>query len=227
VRVGIHQPNFLPWRGFFSKIQACDTFVLLDDVQFERGKTFTSRTKIALNGTALWLTIPVLEKSKFRRISEIQVDPSFAWKRKHLNTLFHAYKKTLGFSQVFPAIERVYDQPFDFLVQYNLAFIESIASCLELEVDFVRSSTLPGAEEAGWDKIKCILVQTQAQEYISGSGAGSKRYVNEQELQSMGINVVWQSPPQQEYVQPHSPHFMPDLSVVDFLFNTCPPYFLS
>ena len=48
MRVGIHQPNFLPWRGFFSKIQACDTFVLLDDVQFERGKTFTSRTKIAI-----------------------------------------------------------------------------------------------------------------------------------------------------------------------------------
>jgi hypothetical protein len=227
VRVGVHQPNFLPWRGFFSKIQACDTFVLLDDVQFERGKTFTSRTKIALNGTALWLTIPVLERSKLRRISEIQVDSSFAWKRKHLNTLFHAYKKAPGFAQVYPIIEKGYEQPFDFLVQYNLAFIENIASCLELEVNFVRSSTLPSTEEVGWDKIKCILAETKTTEYVSGSGAGSKRYVNEQELQAMGINVVWQSPPQQEYVQPHSPHFMPDLSVIDLLFNTCAPYSLS
>ena len=226
MKVGIHQPNFLPWRGFFSKIKASQGFVFLDDVQFERGKTFTSRTKIALNGSPCWVTVPVLEKSKLLPISEIRVDSSFLWKPKHLNSLFHAYKKSPSFQFLYPLLEAVYQQPYEFLVQYNIGFIERVAAPLQLNAQFFRSSELLSQEELGWEKIKRILIETKASSYVSGSGAGSKRYVNETELQAMGIELHWQAPPVQVYVQPNSKEFMPDLSVVDLMFNTCAPYSL-
>ena len=43
--VACHQPNFLPWLGFFAKLARSDRFVLLDDVQFPRTSrgTYTNR----------------------------------------------------------------------------------------------------------------------------------------------------------------------------------------
>lgn len=54
MKVAIHQPNFLPWRGFFEKARAADVFVLLDDVQFSKG-SYTNRTRTQGG----WLTVPV------------------------------------------------------------------------------------------------------------------------------------------------------------------------
>ena len=61
----IHQPNYLPWLGFFSKIKQSDLFVLFDDVQFPRGKKhFGHRNKIKTNFNASkWLTVPIKNKS--------------------------------------------------------------------------------------------------------------------------------------------------------------------
>ena len=39
--VSIHQPNYLPWLGFFDKIKRSDLFVIFDDVQFPRGKNIS------------------------------------------------------------------------------------------------------------------------------------------------------------------------------------------
>ena len=48
--VSIHQPNYLPWLGFFDKIKQSDYFVIFDNVQFPRGKNhFGHRNKIKTN----------------------------------------------------------------------------------------------------------------------------------------------------------------------------------
>ena len=36
MRVGIHQLHYLPWLRYFEKIQSCDVFVVLDDIQFNK-----------------------------------------------------------------------------------------------------------------------------------------------------------------------------------------------
>ena len=55
MRVACHQPNFMPWSGFFAKAAAADVFVLLDDVQFSKG-SYTNRTRMA---GGKWRTVPV------------------------------------------------------------------------------------------------------------------------------------------------------------------------
>jgi len=43
--VAIHQPQYLPWLGYLDKIERCDTFVFLDNVQFKKNE-WQNRNKI-------------------------------------------------------------------------------------------------------------------------------------------------------------------------------------
>ena len=65
--VSIHQPNYLPWLGYFDKIKNSDCFVIFDDVQFPRGKNhFGHRNYIKTNAGKKWLTVSVKDKSSLK-----------------------------------------------------------------------------------------------------------------------------------------------------------------
>ncbi len=53
--VAIHQPNYLPWLGFFAKALDSDVLVLYDTIQFEKGG-FTNRVRIKGSAGVQWLT---------------------------------------------------------------------------------------------------------------------------------------------------------------------------
>ena len=59
--VGILQPGYLPWLGFFEQLYRCDVFVIYDDVQFEKG-SWRNRNRIKTSTGVQWLTVPVLLK---------------------------------------------------------------------------------------------------------------------------------------------------------------------
>ncbi len=60
VVVAIHQPNFLPWLGYFDKVAKSDVFVFLDSVQAPKtGGSWLNRVRLAMNGEARWVTAPI------------------------------------------------------------------------------------------------------------------------------------------------------------------------
>jgi len=70
--VSIHQPNYLPWLGFFDKIKRSDKFVIFDNVQYPRGKGhFGNRNKIKIYNDSKWLTVPVEGKSEMKNFNEV------------------------------------------------------------------------------------------------------------------------------------------------------------
>jgi len=56
VRVGIHQPNFVPHFGFFYKMSMCDVFIILEQCQFEKNGY---QNRYFLQGKQRWVTMPV------------------------------------------------------------------------------------------------------------------------------------------------------------------------
>ena len=73
--VSIHQPNYLPWLGFFNKIKSSDKFVIFDNVQFPRGKKhFGHRNKIKTNNGDIWLTVPLIGKSELKDFNTISIN---------------------------------------------------------------------------------------------------------------------------------------------------------
>ena len=105
--VSIHQPNYLPWLGFFNKVSQSDIYVVFDDVQYPMGKDFHNRNQIKTNNGKTWLTIPVIGKSERRKFNKIQIKDN-GWNEKHLNNIKNFYGKAKYFNDYYPDLEKFY-----------------------------------------------------------------------------------------------------------------------
>ena len=217
--VAIHQPNFLPWIGYFHKVSKVDKFVFFDDIQLPMGKSYCSRTKILINCKEFWLTVPILGKSDKLFIKDVEVN-NINWKRKHLKTIELYYKKAKFFDGIFPIIEEIYKTNSNYLIDYNIPLIIKLTQYLDLNVEFIKSSDiLIKSNKYGLDRIIEINRFLKADSYLSGLGKGSKRYIDEERFKREHINLIWHKFNHPVYQQLHCKHFLPNLSIIDFLFN--------
>ena len=82
MRITIHQPEHLPYMGFFQKANAADLLVILDNVKF-RKNYFQNRNKIKnLNGDDEWITVPVEKKATSKKIKDVKVSEDPNWRAK-------------------------------------------------------------------------------------------------------------------------------------------------
>jgi hypothetical protein len=221
IKVAIHQPNFMPWLGYFHKMSLVDIFVLLDDVQVPTGKSFATRVLIKTNTGELWVSVPTQHKSDKNDFNGVQVLNS-NWKNKSLKTIRLAYQKAPHFKTYSEAFEEAFLRASTTLFELNYSLLVFLKESLELKTEFVRSSELGvGEDVSGADKIMATLKAVSATTYVSGAGSGSKRYINEEDFKAEGINLVWQKFSSQPYSQLHG-EFIPTLSALDYLFNCGP-----
>ena len=61
--ISVHQPQYIPWLGYFDKIEKSDLFVFLDEVQYKT-REFQNRNKICTKDGWMWLTVPVVVKGR-------------------------------------------------------------------------------------------------------------------------------------------------------------------
>ena len=106
--VGIMQPTYLPWMGYFELIDRSDCFVFLNDVQFQK-KSWQHRNRIkGANGDIL-LSVPVQTKGRrFQKIYETEIDTNQQWVKSHLRTIEISYKKAPYFSDYFGILKDIY-----------------------------------------------------------------------------------------------------------------------
>lgn len=218
-KVAIHQPNFLPWLGYFHKISLVDSFVFFDDVQFPRGKTYGNRVKIKTNNGETWLTVPVLSKGDLPDFNEILINNTFPWQRKIMKTIELAYGKAKFFETYHDGFRSVFMEHYEKLSDLNIALIKYLSGLIGLEAIFHSSSELKtGNKDDAEERIPEIVKQLGASVYVSGSGAGSARYIDEDRFRNEGILLEWQKFNSPVYPQPWG-EFIPDLSIIDLVFN--------
>ena len=108
----IHQPNFLPWVGFFNKILRSDVYVVFDDVQFPRGKDIAYRNKIKINNGTKWLSVPISNESQLVPWNKAQISNT-NWKTDHINSIHEAYRQSTHFETVFDELTKIYDNEYE------------------------------------------------------------------------------------------------------------------
>ena len=96
MRIAIMQPYFFPYIGYFQLISAVDIFVVYDDVNYIN-KGWINRNHILVNGQAKLITIPLIQASQNKHISEIELFGDLKWKDKLLKTIEFNYKKASYF----------------------------------------------------------------------------------------------------------------------------------
>lgn len=222
MRFAMHQPNYLPWIGYFAKIAACDTFVLLDDVQYPRGRSIASRNKVLTPQGSSWLTVPAsVPKDRKGKAAYTEIglaEPGFA--KKHLKTLEMAYGRAPHKDDALSIFERVaVDGGHTMLCELNIALIEAYADYLELDASFVRLSALDGEFGHKNDLIIDIAKAIDADTYLSGDGGGHD-YNDEQQLGDAGIALEYLGFTHPEYEQVWGDEFEPGMCIIDLIANT-------
>jgi hypothetical protein len=215
VLVAIHQPEHLPWLGFFEKMLRADAFVLLDHVQFAKGD-YQNRTRIKGSAGAQWLSVPVTRKFP-QRLDEVET-ANQEWQAKHWKTLVSCYGRAAHFEAYAGEFEDFYRRHWERLVDLNVAALELAARALGIERRWVRSSELP----AGGQKSELVLNICRAlgaTGYYSGRTGST--YLDREAFDRAGIRIVVQNfeHPVYEQLFMKEAGFVSGLSVVDLLFN--------
>ena len=219
--VSIHQPNYLPWLGFFGKIKRSDKFVIFDNVQYPRSKGhFGNRNKIKIYNDSKWLTVPVEGKSEMKNFNQIKYKDT-NWKEEHLRLIEQFYKKTTYFCIYFDDFKEVLLKDYNSISHLSSELIIWFLSKLNINTEIIYSSELVDEDITGADRILAILKELKATKYITGSGPGSMRYINEKDFKEAGIELEWQSYHHPRYRQING-EFIPYMNILDLLFNEGP-----
>lgn len=214
----LHQPPFLPWLGIVESFFACKTYVHLDDVQFEDGG-FQNRNRIKTAQGPVWLTLPV-HKVAFQMLGEVRVSAAHK-PDKMLRMVELAYRRASHFDDVMLWLSRFIDCPAETqLMELNIVFLEELAEKLEAPCCFVRASELrlPGSDRLA--NIGSVMKACGASHLYSGSGM--LEYTSETAMHAAGITPIWHEFHAREFTYKQlfpKLGFVPNLSVVDMLFN--------
>ena len=215
--VVIHQPDFLPYLGFFHRFLHAEMWVILDNVQFVSGtsRSWTNRDKIKTQVGEKWITVAVQKAQKDSKINEITLSKNVGWRRDNLNLIMENYKRAPFFKEVFPYVENLYGFECDKLIDFNLKSIEMLMELLDIKIERKLASSLNPVGKSN-ELLVDILKKVDATTYLSGVGA--RDYYDPKPFEDAGIKVVWQEFKHPIYTQLHG-EFIPYLSAIDMLFN--------
>ena len=218
-RVAVHQPNYFPWIGYFHKLAAADIFVLLDNVEFQRGNasSVTNRTTIKASQGIQKMTVPVLRAISSPLVQDVLIDQRQPWKKKHLGTLTAAYGRAPAFEEIFPKVAATIEAAGESLAALNRGSIELVCRLLHLDRPILLASSLGLTATEKNARLVEICTRVGAMTYLSGRGARS--YNDEYLFRSHGIGLEYPRFTPMAYPQLHG-DFVPNLSMLDALF-TC------
>lgn len=218
MKVGIMQPYFVPYIGYWQLLNAVDKYVIYDDVNYiNRG--WVNRNRILLNGEPKYFNLSMLAASQNKLINQICVNKDCRLLEKNLKTIELAYKKAPFYYDVFPLIEQMLRCDKDILSCYISDTIKIVCEYLDIKTELIVSSELKkDCSLKGQDKILAICELLNATEYYNAIG-GMKLYSFDA-FKEKNIRLAFLKTNKIEYKQ-FGNEFQSNLSIVDVLmFNS-------
>jgi len=215
--VAIHQPQYLPWLGYFNKIYRADIFCYLDNVQYKKNE-WQNRNRIKTAQGWQWITVPV--KYRFPQlINDVAINNAVNWRKKHLQAIKTNYGKTPYYQQYISLFEDIYSKDWAYISELNIYLVEKLRKIIGIDrITKAISSEMKLSDDPS-DRLIDICKFVGADTYLSGQDGG--KYMNLERFGERGIKVVVQNFKHPEYPQRFG-EFASHMSIIDLLFNCGP-----
>lgn len=217
MKIGIMQPYFFPYIGYFQLIQAVDQFIVYDNIKYTK-KGWINRNRILHNGKDMMFSLPLKNDSDYLNVGERELTPDFN-RNKLLNQVKVAYRRAPYFAQTFPLFEQVVHfedaNLFRFLHHSIVKTCEYLGITTEVKIssDIAIDHSLKNQE-----KVIALCAAVGASTYVNAIG-GMELYSKETFLEK-GIELKFIKSKPFEYVQ-FCDEFVPWLSIIDvMMFNS-------
>lgn len=218
MKIGIMQPYFFPYIGYWQLMNAVDKYVIYDDVNYIKGG-WINRNRILINGQPSYFNVQLKDSSPFLKINEVHLSNDLISKRKMLAKLEMSYRKAPYFSEVFPVLSQIILQDQDNLAKYLEFQIKMICKYLDIDTNIIVSSDIDKNNELkGKEKVIHVCKKIGGTEYYNAIG-GQELYDYES-FKSNGLKLSFVKTNDIQYQQ-FKNEFVPNLSIIDvMMFNS-------
>lgn len=213
----VHQPQYFPYPGFFHKLTIADVYVIMDDAQYD--KRFTNRNKIISTSGWTWITVPINKDGKFMPNKSVEINNELQWRELHWKKICQSYAHAPYFDLYKGDLESLYKKEWKFLSDLDLFTIKKTIEWLGLKIDIVKESEL-NMQGKSTERLINACKAVGADTYISGTGG--KNYMDEKLFEKNNIKFEYQNYQPIPYKQRFATAFIPNLSIMDMLFNNGP-----
>jgi hypothetical protein len=220
MRAAIHQPQYLPWLGYFHKMASVDLFVYLNDVQFKKNE-WQHRNRIRNTTGFQWLSVPTSYVYP-QKINEVQIVNQEHWRKKHVLSLQACYGKSPCFEEVWPRFAEFYTKQWTAIDRLNIDSAELLAGIMGIETKRVVSSDYT-FEGTSTERLVNVCRHFGADTYLAG--AGGHEYMDLGLFEKAGIRVEFQDfhcPVYPQRFCAGATGFIANLSAADLVFNCGP-----
>ena len=221
MKLGIMQPYFFPYIGYFSLICNVDTFILLDSVQFIRHGWIERNRILKQTGGWQYISVPLEKHTQKTLIKDIYIDNEKAWQERLLAQIAH-YRKAPYYYPVQKLLKNVLSDSYERITFLNKRCLDEVCAYLDIPVSIQVFSEMdleisPVLEPDDW-ALNICRAYPGADEYWNPRG-GSGLFHREK-YADCGIRLRFHEVQPVFYQQKGNP-FEPSLSIIDVLmFNS-------
>ncbi|MDR0306471.1 MAG: WbqC family protein [Chitinispirillales bacterium] len=223
MKLGIMQPYFLPYIGYFSLIKHVDNFILFDTVQFIRHGWIERNRILKPNKGWQYIQVPLIKKDgRNTLIKDVEINNNENWQNKILAQLKHYKKKAPNYFKVISLLDDIFSQRYEDIVSLNKVSLEKILlylgiekkikvfSKMDLQIDEVNAPD-------EWALNVCKAIEG-VNEYCNPPGG--QGFFDKSKYDKSGIKLKFQKVTLTEYSQ-NRDKFEAGLSILDvMMFNS-------
>lgn len=211
--VTVHQPNYLPYLGFFQKVANADVLVVYDTALYSKQLGFHNRNAIKTPQGAQWITVPI-QHATVGAIQDVRIDGT-SWSSRHRKMLDANYRRAPYYESYSTELQAVLKNPETSLARLNETLIGLIARWLSIPTKTVRASALPPppTDDPTGKNIHFVR-SVEGDTFLSGEGGHD--YLDDRQFTD--IRLVYDRFKPAPYPQLFGA-FLPNLSAIDAIFN--------
>lgn len=222
MKIGIMQPYFFPYLGYFQLISAVDKWVVFDTPQYIR-HGWINRNRILKpdRNDFQYVNVPLKKHAREAVINQVQISDAENWRARIIGQVGHYKKAAPFYTDTHKIIEQSIAIETESIVELNCNVLQTICAYLGVEFNYEVYSAMNLEHETPQHAGEWALHISSAlgaKTYINPPGG--KAIFNKSQFDAAGIELCFIEPRLKAYNQKNN-SFIPGLSIIDvMMFNS-------